>query len=295
MNSPTSTCSVESADSHSLPSGPASELFASQKLSPTQAPSCEDTGQELQTSETSSKLILKPMQAQHSSPVDSRASLSAAPGSSAARRTTVSSGRECSRLLPKRGRLGSLVKMLLVSSRWNSTVCCLTWKAKATSQFRLLFQLLPSMPATAEIGSGLWQTPVADDSAEREKGKFNSRGEPKLSAQVKLWPTPRNNTGPSKDAKHLSLDGAVKLWPTPCSRDHFPPHSPQYIAEKRAQGHGMSNLNDYVGGQLNPKWVEWLMGYPPGWTELSASEMPSSRKSRSKSSGKSQQLKGPND
>lgn len=30
----------------------------------------------------------------------------------------------------------------------------------------------------------MWQTPVADDSVDREKGKFNSRGEPKLSAQV---------------------------------------------------------------------------------------------------------------
>ena len=23
-----------------------------------------------------------------------------------------------------------------------------------------------------------------------------------------------------------------------------------------------------VGGTLNPMWVEWLMGYPPGWTDL---------------------------
>ena len=22
------------------------------------------------------------------------------------------------------------------------------------------------------------------------------------------------------------------------------------------------------GGQLNPDWVEWLMGFPPGWTEV---------------------------
>jgi hypothetical protein len=35
-------------------------------------------------------------------------------------------------------------------------------------------------------------------------------------------------------------------WPTPQARDHFPAHSPEYIAEKKAQGHGMANLNDTV-------------------------------------------------
>jgi len=27
-------------------------------------------------------------------------------------------------------------------------------------------------------------------------------------------------------------------------------------------------------GSLNPAWVEWLMGYPIGWTDLEDSEMP---------------------
>ena len=92
----------------------------------------------------------------------------------------------------------------------------------------------------------------------------------------------------------------VQQWPTPCARDHFPPHKPEYIAAKKAQGHGMSNLNDaaalrttwaspasrdyrsgkgrqenghtpqlpeQVGGLLNPTWVEWLMGWPIDWTD----------------------------
>jgi hypothetical protein len=37
-------------------------------------------------------------------------------------------------------------------------------------------------------------------------------------------------------------------------------------------------------GQLNPAWVEWLMGYPIGWTDLKDSEMPSSHKWHTKSS-----------
>ena len=36
------------------------------------------------------------------------------------------------------------------------------------------------------------------------------------------------------------------LWPTPMARDHFPAHTPEYVAEKKALGHGMSNLNDTV-------------------------------------------------
>jgi hypothetical protein len=68
-----------------------------------------------------------------------------------------------------------------------------------------------------------------------------------------------------------TLTAAVKRWATPQARDWFPPHKPEYIAAKRAEGHGMSNLNDQIGGSLNPTWVEWLMGWPLGWTDCDAS------------------------
>lgn len=42
------------------------------------------------------------------------------------------------------------------------------------------------------------------------------------------------------------------LWATPCARDHFPPHSPEYVAAKKAQGHGMRNLNDEVAMWATP-------------------------------------------
>jgi DNA (cytosine-5)-methyltransferase 1 len=39
---------------------------------------------------------------------------------------------------------------------------------------------------------------------------------------------------------------ALSGWPTPQTRDHFPAHSEEYIAAKKALGHGMQNLNDHV-------------------------------------------------
>ena len=57
-------------------------------------------------------------------------------------------------------------------------------------------------------------------------------------------------TGRTADGKKhtASLEHAAKFagWPTATARDGFPAHSPEYIAAKKAQGHGMANLNDLV-------------------------------------------------
>lgn len=83
----------------------------------------------------------------------------------------------------------------------------------------------------------MWQTPVADDAMEREKGKWNSRGEPKLSAQV-MFPTP--SATPYGRQKTGTVGAAVRP-----------------SLETQARSKGM---------QLNPAWVETLMGFPIGWT-----------------------------
>ena len=46
------------------------------------------------------------------------------------------------------------------------------------------------------------------------------------------------------------------------------------------------------GGRLNPPWVEWLMGFPIGHTELSDLEMPSCLKSRKRSAKQSKKPSG---
>jgi hypothetical protein len=49
------------------------------------------------------------------------------------------------------------------------------------------------------------------------------------------------------------------------------------------QSHGVN----VVPGSLNPTWVEWLMGFPLGWTVCEALVTASSRKFRKSSGGQS--------
>jgi len=116
-----------------------------------------------------------------------------------------------------------------------------------------------------------------------------------LAAQVlseRLWPTPRScsamaaeNIGNRVADKFPNLESEVarSLWPTPTTRDYKGGRRPETL---EASGRGATNnLNDALTcqgrhGSLNPTWVEWLMGFPEGWTDLKPSEMPSSRKSQ---------------
>jgi hypothetical protein len=65
-----------------------------------------------------------------------------------------------------------------------------------------------SLPAAVKM----WQTPVADDAVDREKGKFNSRGEPKLSAQVK------QSTGQSTGSLNADWVEWLMGWPLQWTR-----------------------------------------------------------------------------
>ena len=68
-------------------------------------------------------------------------------------------------------------------------------------------------------------------------------------------------------------------WPTPTVGDSVG-------ARNRTSGRSSPNSKHHDGvtlcdaitpgksGSLNPTWVEWLMGYPTGWTDLEPSETP---------------------
>ena len=151
---------------------------------------------------------------------------------------------------------------------------------------------------------GLWATPrtrdIADGRTLNDQGQRISKSSDlvfgaNLADQVKMWPTPRSfsamaanitekTTRPEGYRGNLEEVVARTMWPTPTTRDYKGGRKPETLA---ASGRGeMNTLNDAVTvrdqyGSLNPTWVEWLMGYEVGWTDLGASEMPSSRKSSS--------------
>ena len=196
---------------------------------------------------------------------------------------TATSGRTCTKLLHKKDPLGAFSKMFMVTSPWVSTRCSLTWKVKATPRGRLLFQLAPSMRPTRENDSGLWATPNTMDHLPQRSpealhklatGHRKGRTRPSnLREQVDpmtiaMWPTPRASDVEGGIVKNVELENGffsrknkegvrwgVKL------RD----------AVNHAHNLSMSKTTQ-TGGRLNPKWVEWLMGYPTEWTDLKDSE-----------------------
>ena len=216
---------------------------------------------------------------------DSPASRSVLPGSEEARKMTVTSGQRCSELYKNSGPLGSLVRMLLESSTWHSTRCFLTWKPSATPARRLLFRLAVSTPRTAGTDVPYWPTPTARDykGANSMEHLNKKRGHhDQLANAVRLWPTPtasdrgrtainpiqtKNGTIRHKikagGQSYARLDAVAALFSTPQARDFRTGSQERYQDPNRSK-----NLNDQVDGQLNPDWVEWLMGFPIGWTSL---------------------------
>jgi len=56
--------------------------------------------------------------------------------------------------------------------------------------------------------------------------------------------------------------GLREMWPTPTA------HNAKQGAHPSEFNRNTPTLAAQVGGKLNPTWVEWLMGWPLGWTDL---------------------------
>ena len=94
-------------------------------------------------------------------------------------------------------------------------------------------------------------------------------------------PTPTtkdNNQVKGKGKRGTTLGGAVRQWPTASARDWK--DTPGMAQEATNPDGSLRKRTDQLAravyeddpqnttGQLNPDWVEWLMGVPTGWTDL---------------------------
>jgi hypothetical protein len=136
--------------------------------------------------------------------------------------------------------------------------------------------LLPTLVQTTnEKESGLWLTPSTVDIPTRSAESMEKR----LEYRKKIG---RNGVGAGCLSEQVEWSGkgapigyiTKETWPTPVKSD--------YAARRPSKGwKGTSDLPSVVwtesGGrenpnlspaQLNARWVEWLMGWPLGWTKL---------------------------
>ena len=186
---------------------------------------------------------------------------------------------------------GWLAKYDPDSSSWRTAQCSFiedlpesleTLPRSGMTRGGLLWELPMLERRTKETDSGLWLTPRASDTGKGEgqktflkrMGDRTDRCAQSLAAQVndpKTWPTPTvcgNYNRPGVSAKSgMGLASAVRLWPTPTRRDYK-----SRTGTQDRPGHSPP-LSNVIGGTLNPTWVEWLMGWPLGWTDLKPLEM----------------------
>lgn len=185
-------------------------------------------------------------------PADSPASPSPWLESKRAKGMIDTSGRRCSELSPSCARVALLVRTFLESSRLPPGRWSRIWSVLAITSSCLILRLRLSERGTDDQGysspaSQMWPTPTARDC--KGANSLKHLTQPKA---------PGNN-------HHVrQLANAVKLFTTPCAADTQGTHG----------GANHRSLRTDVSGQLNPMWVEWLMGFPPEWTDLNASGTP---------------------
>jgi hypothetical protein len=172
------------------------------------------------------------------------------------------------------------------------------WPRAGTTRGGIAYRLPESEPRIGEHVSG-FSLPTPTVGAGKQTGGNVRKWSGQNSLQaMRMWPTPgvpnggrtlkpgTTQTGMTPDGKkrQVGLENAIRMWPSPAARDcrsglgrQPNRHTPQ-LAEKvamyptpdvgAAKGRGSSSSEgrSRLGGTLNPPWVEWLMGWPIGWT-----------------------------
>ena len=149
---------------------------------------------------------------------------------------------------------GSWVKTAPFSFLEDSEPFSETWPRWGTMQNGECWGRMTPEPRTSEIGSGLLPTPRASEAAHAGRKTINHKGQTGLAEVVNNWPTPTACVYKGTSEASLTRKSGESR-------------------ENDRLDHKILAMSLRDGGQqirgtgLNPNWVEWLMGWPIGWTD----------------------------
>ena len=137
-----------------------------------------------------------------------------------------------------------------------------SWKTAQCSLFGAEPESLQTLPRSGMTRGGLlWERPMSER-------RTNATG-------FGLWPTPTaSSNGPGKDLNNprgVQQGNALATAVVWAANGKFTTPTAHNWKETNAPSESERNtptLAAQVGGKLNPAWVEWLMGWPVGWTDL---------------------------
>jgi hypothetical protein len=184
---------------------------------------------------------------------------------------------------------GSWAKYDPNTSLWKTRQCSLlgdlepfseTWPRWGTMQDGEFWELPTLALHTSETESGLWPTPTVCGNYNRKGASANSGDG--LATAVAKWPTPcatdykgSGQTGMLRDRLDYAVErGATKSntypqkWPTPRTQGMCGGTGSWELLKKNTTIEEARAMGAGNGGQRNPTWVEWLMGWPLAWTDL---------------------------
>jgi len=179
------------------------------------------------------------------------------------------------------------------------------WKMSEDTCLWGEFRLLESLPKSGMTRNGVlyqqpewvrpidatellsWPTPTTQEvehphAVVNDKGRRVSRNGKTshslgLADAVQMWPTPtiddsKNVTRKSGVFQSLTRKVMENPWPTPTASSWGNAGSREMLNKHIASGNiteqDKRSMTAGNGGKLNPTWVEWLMGFPTGWTDL---------------------------
>ena len=215
-----------------------------------------------------------------------------AQGNDLEKKMTATSGQRCCDAFGRFPRVGSWARMfsalLIGMGGWSSTRCRLTWRLKASKSNRMFFQLQPSTLPTEGTESGLLLgTPRAQERPRSERFRRGATPTPSEYAEqfkgLLLTPTSvmtdeppekmrerAERNGYKNGTQYGSLLSQVKyseMLPTPTT------DSATNRKENYKQGGTPLSVaiqpmieEDGKNSQLNPQFVEEMMGFPENWT-----------------------------